>query len=334
MPLFESVQHHLLTPAVLFFFLGLIASLVKSDLALPEAVVQGLSIYLLIAIGFAGGVELAAAGLTATVFKTAVVAVAAGFFIPLIAFGVLRRITDAVNAAAIAAHYGSVSAVTFVSASAFLSAGGIAYEPFLVAIMAVMEAPAIIAGILLARFGCRTEQTALSATQSMLRSDRRLLQEVCLNGSVFLLIGSLVIGAITGERGHALVAPVLVEPFQGLLGIFLLSMGLTAGRGLAAFRKIGLPLVVFGLIMPLAGGGLGVLAGTLLGLTPGGTTLLAVLFASASYIAVPAAMKIALPQANPALALTMALGITFPFNLLVGIPLYHQWTMVAYGAIS
>lgn len=340
MAFLDAMRDNLLSPPILFFFLGTIAGMVKSDLALPKDVVKGLSIYLLIAIGFEGGVKLGTAGLTTTLIGTSVVGLALGFMLPIAGFIVLRRITDPINAAAIAAHYGSVSVVTYLTATTFLSRLGLSYEPFMVALMAIMEFPAIMAGLILARrFGSAQLQAtgsvsrapgALSASSAVMHRNQAVtvshtfLREVLFNGSVLLLVGSLAIGLLTGDRGLEAVKPALIDPFKGVLTIFLLDMGLTAGRGLGDFRKVGVPLGLFGLVMPLFGGSVGLLAGTWLGLSLGGATLLAVLAASASYIAVPAAMRMALPQANPALSLTMALGITFPFNIAFGIPLYHS----------
>ncbi|BAS26902.1 sodium-dependent bicarbonate transport family permease [Limnochorda pilosa] len=340
MQLLSTVHENLLSPLILFFFLGVLASIVRSDLEFPRDVARGLLLYLLIAIGFEGGVNLARSGITPKVLSAGTVGAGFGLLFPVIAFIILRNITDATNAAAIAAQYGSISAVTFVTATAFLSGMGVPYEPFMVALMAVMESPAIASGIFLARRYGRLPQPHVAATSAHswrfssevagkgfwpgLGLNQALVREVFLNSSIVLLTGSLLIGFATGDRGLSIVKPVLVDPFKGVLTFFLLEMGLVAGRGLGEFRRLGVPLSLFGVLMPVFGGLAGAIAGALLDLTLGGTTLLAVLSGSASYIAVPAAMRMALPEANPSLYLTMSLGITFPFNVIVGIPLYYH----------
>lgn len=338
-----TLRENLLHPAILFFFLGLVASLLKSDLKMPTEISKGLSLYLLIAIGFKGGLELARAGVSSQFIVTAVVAIALGLLLPVIAFGLLRRLVDLTNAAAIAAHYGSVSVVTFVTATVFLDARGIAYEPYLVAVLALMESPAIIAGVCLARYFVpqpdpkeRKPAHAIGIVAGAVPSfvlDRTLLREAFLNASIVLLAGSFVVGFLSQESAVAAVQPVLVDPFQGVLALFLLDMGLGAGRRLGGFRMVGPRLALFGIVMPLLGGGVGAIAGALVGLSPGGVTLFAVLMASASYIAVPAAMRLALPEANPGLYLTLALAITFPFNVVIGIPIYHALAQVITGWI-
>lgn len=355
MDIIEAIRTNLLTPPLLFFALGVAAGCLKSDLAIPQAIAKGLALYLLIAIGFEGGAKLAQSGLTAQVFTALAAGVLLSLLLPLLGFVVLRRLVDPLNAAAIAAHYGSVSAVTFVTCTAFLQHAGIEYEPFLVALMAVMESPAIATGLVLARR--YAGMTSASHTASVANSPSEpascgpgrplsslgivshpqalapaghatsppsLLREILLNSSIVLLAGSLLIGSLTGEAGAASLRPVLGDPFQGILSFFLLEMGLTAGRGFAAFRSVGFRLVLFGLGMPVVGGLIGATVGAAIGLSSGGSTLLAVLAASASYIAVPAAMRIALPGADPSLSITLALGVTFPFNVLIGIPLYLQ----------
>lgn len=317
----DSLSENLLSPPVLFFALGLLARWLKSDLRFPPDLAKGLSYYLLISIGFEGGARLAQTGMSPQVASTLVAGVVLGLLLPCAGYAVLCGITRPVDAAAIAAHYGSVSAVTFVTATAFLAAAGVEYESHMVALMAVMESPAIIAGLLLARrFLPRGEATGPGPS---------LVREVFLNGSLVLLTGSLMIGLLTGEAGLQWVKPALLDPFKGVLAVFLLEMGLTAGHGLREFRRLGVPLVAFGLLMPLFGALAGAVAGAMIGLSLGGVTLLAVLAGSASYIAVPAAMRVALPQANPSLYVTLSLGITFPFNVAIGIPLYYRLAALA-----
>ena len=305
---------NLLTPMILSFCLGLVAALARSELSIPEAMAKAMSIYLLFAIGFKGGVSVADHGLDGRLVAALLAGVALSFGLPFVAFGLLRALSrmSVVDAAAVAAHYGSISIVTFVTATTVLSGQGIDSEGYMVAVAAAMEAPAIVAALWLA---------ARSGTGA--RMDARLWHEILLNGSIVLLIGAFVIGAITGAPGMARIESFIVSPFQGVLCLFLLDMGLVAGRGLRGARgQIGPGALAFGVIMPVIGAAFGASAGLLLGLSPGGIALLMTLAASASYIAVPAAMRVALPEANPAISLTLALGITFPFNLIIGIPAY------------
>lgn len=312
---------NLVSPMVLFFALGLAAGWLKSDLAIPEPISKGLSLYLMLAIGFKGGVELASNGVAGTVALALILALALSFSLPLLAFALLRAATrlDIPNAAAIAAHYGSVSVVTFVAATGFLGYRGVPYEGYVVAMLALMETPAIVTGLLLAR--C-TKTAGTTKPQAPFFS-RELAREVFLSGSVVLLGGSLVIGWVTGENGMTVMAPGIVDPFKAVLAVFLLDMGLLVGRRLQDFKTVGWSVVAFGLYMPLIGAAVGLLAAFMIGLSLGGMTLVAVLAASASYIVVPAAMRMSLPQANPAIYVPLSLAVTFPFNLVVGIPLYH-----------
>jgi uncharacterized protein len=299
-------------PVVLFFILGVIAKVAKSDLRLPESMYEALSIYLLLAIGIKGGVELAQQPI-ATVLPQALAAIALGASIPFLLFPVLRRLGKLArpDAAAIAAHYGSVSVVTFAVALSFLLKQDIAAEPYMPLLVALMEAPGIIAGIVLARLG---------AAKGVAWGP--LAHEVMFGKSVLLLLGGLVIGAIAGPTQLKPIEPLFIGLFKGVLALFLLEMGLVAGSRLGDLKRAGPFLIVFALAAPLALGLLGALVGTLIGLSLGGTALLAALAASASYIAAPTAMRTAVPEANPALSIGMALGITFPFNITLGIPLY------------
>jgi hypothetical protein len=268
--------------------------------------------YLLLAIGIKGGVGLRSSDL-ASVGPPAVVTVALGLLTPLIAFGLLRVMTrlSRVDRAALAAHYGSTSLVTFTAALVFLDAAGITYEPFMATLLALLEVPAIIVGLYLAGNSAGSEG-----------SRREALREVATSRSVVLLIGGLAIGAIAGPDGYTTVEPLFGALFPGLLAFFLLEMGVLVGRRLHEVLRGGPGLVVFAFVMPLIGGALGVLAGTATGLSVGGAAVLGVLVASASYIAAPAAVRLALPEADPAYYLTASLVLTFPFNLAIGIPLY------------
>lgn len=319
--LLQLALDNLLSPMALFFALGVAASWLKSDLAIPEPISKGLSLYLMLAIGFKGGVELASNGVAGTVALALILALALSFSLPLLAYALLRAATrlDIPNAAAVAAHYGSVSVVTFVAATGFLGYRAVPYEGYVVAMLALMETPAIVTGLLLAR---RSKTAGTTKPQAPLFS-QELAREVFLSGSVVLLGGSLAIGWITGAKGMEVMAPGIVDPFKAVLAVFLLDMGLLVGRRLQDFRTVGWPVVAFGLYMPLIGATIGLVAAHAIGLSLGGITLVAVLAASASYIVVPAAMRVSLPQANPAIYVPLSLAITFPFNLIVGIPLYH-----------
>lgn len=306
---------NLLSPIILFFALGLLAAFARSDLSIPEAIAKGMSIYLLFAIGFKGGAAVAANGVDSTLILSLVAGVVLSFAIPTVAFALLRVMTglSVTDAAAVAGHYGSISIVTFVAASSVLTASGLDPEGYMVAVAAVMEAPAILSALwLIAHYD-----------KGSAEMDAGLIREIMLNGSIVLLVGSFAIGCITGSEGLALIAPFIVTPFQGVLCLFLLDMGLVAGRGLREARGVLKPgLFIFGMVMPLVGSVFGLGTGLLLGLSPGGIVLFMTLSASASYIAVPAAMRVALPEANPSIYLTLSLGVTFPFNLTIGIPLY------------
>ncbi len=306
----------ILSPVVLFFVLGLLAALARSNMAIPEALSKGLAIYLMMAIGLKGGFEMAASGLSAEVIGVLAAGAALSFLIPIIAYALLRATTKlpGVDAAASAAHYGSISIVTFVAATQAVDLSGISYGGHLVAVAALMETPAIITALILAGRHQKTKPTAGSTG---------LIREVALNASVVVLIGALVIGWITGEAGKAQVGNVFISPLQGVLCLFLLDMGLSAGRGLRqGWRLLQPATIAFGIYMPILSAGLAAVFCMLLGLPAGDAALLITLAASASYIAVPAAMRLALPEAKPAIYLTLSLGVTFPFNLTFGIPLY------------
>lgn len=315
----------ILIPAILFFALGVFAKVIKSDLKFPEGLSKGLSLYLLIAIGLKGGTELANAELGLAI-KSMFWAVVLGFLTPMIGYAILRfrdRI-DRMNAAAITAHYGSVSAGTFLTAVAFLDASGITYETYPIIMMVVMETPAIIIGLLLAAMARRKLQQADSTVGQTPVPWRSLLHEALTNGSVVLLLGAMIIGAVASPEAMEKVYPFSHEIFMGVLCLFLLDLGMEAARRMKTFKKVGFTLVSFGIIMPIIGGLIGIFVGaTLLGFSVGGTLLVAILAASASYIAVPPAMRMGIPEANPSYYLTLSLGVTFPFNVLVGIPLFY-----------
>lgn len=303
---------NLLSPPVLFFLLGLFASVVRSDLAVPDQVARLLALYLMMSIGFRGGLEIAHHGASAQLLAVVAAGVTLSFVTPIVAERLLRLLTTLVRTdrAAIAGHYGSISAVTFAAAIAATSQLSLPHEGFLVAVAAAMETPAIVSCLVLA-----------GGAQGAVR--RGVLREVALNGSVITLIGALAVGALASPNAASAVKPFLVDLFPGFLCLFLLEMGLIAGRGLRDSRAALTPgLLAFGLLQPIAGAALGALLAYVTGLSVGGTAIFITLAASASYIAVPAALRLALPQANLAVALTLSIGVTFPFNLLFGIPAY------------
>lgn len=309
----ELATVNLTTPAVLAFVLGVVSVLVGSDLRLPKSVSTLLTTYLLLAIGLKGGFALAESSWSALA-GPAVATVALGMTIPVAAFAVLNRrgrfsVTDA---AAIAAHYGSVSVVTFTAALAFVAAVGFEAEGFLPALVAILEVPGIVVALLLAQRA--THQTNLRAA----------VHEVLVGRSIVLLVGGLVVGLVAGTDARAAVAPFFIDPFAGVLVLFLLGLGITTGEHLDDLRKAGRYLIGFALAAPVVFGAAGVAAGTAAGLSVGGAAVFGAMAASASYIAAPAAVQVALPSANPAYYLTASLAVTFPFNLVVGIPLYLE----------
>lgn len=309
------VLYNLLSPPILFFFLGALAVLVKSDLEIPQPLPKFFSLYLLLSIGFRGGVELHRGGASRYVVYTLLAAALMAAIVPLYSYFVLRLRLDVPDAAAIAATYGSISAVTFITAAAFLQRIGVDFGGHLVAAMALMESPAIVIGVLLYK---------LNATRG--RGDdfswAELLREAFLNGSVFLIMGSLLIGMLTGESGAEGLRPFTDEIFKGMLAFFLLDMGLVSARRARDLKRAGLFLIAFAILIPLVNAAAGILLARMLGMTTGDALMFTVLCASASYIAVPAAMRLSVPEANPSLYVPMSLAITFPFNIIVGLPLY------------
>ena len=313
---FELAFANLLSPMVLFFALGLAAALARSDLTVPDSVAKFLALYLMMAIGFKGGAAVAKSGVDLKLLGVMLAGVALSALIPLIGFALLRTTTrlSAVDAAAVSAHYGSISIVTFVAATQTLTSLGLVFEGYLVAVAAVMETPAILSALLLARRSGNADRNEKIGP---------LLREIGLNGSVVMLVGSFAIGCITGERGMKAVEPFIGQLFFGMICLFLLDMGLLAGRGMReGLKALSWSAVAFGLYMPLISAGLACVLCLWLGLSHGGTALMITLAASASYIAVPAAMRLALPEAKPSIYLTLSLGVTFPFNLTFGIPFY------------
>lgn len=310
---------------IAFFLLGIVAALARTDIQFPKALYQTLILYLLLAIGLKGGIALAEHASWEILGQSALV-ISLGLILPLIAFPVLYHLggLERYDAASIAAHYGSVSVGTYAVAVAVLEAQGIDYEAYLPLFVVLLEMPAIAVGITLAR---RAQAKASSREDTV-----KLLHEVFLNQGVVLMVGGLVVGLVAGERVAA-VAPLFFDLFPGVLALFLLQMGMVAANCVKDIRRLGSFMLAFGVAMPMVGGFLGCLLGLAIGLSSGGAILLAVLGASASYIAVPAAMQLALPQANHSLSISASLGITFPFNILIGIPTYMVITQSLTGQV-
>jgi hypothetical protein len=309
----ELLTANLLSPMVLAFVLGFVAILVKSDLKLPDGLYASLSIYLLFAIGLKGGVALSQASIS-DLWGPALATLAISAITPALAYGVCRRLgrLDRTDSAAMAAHYGSVSAVTFIAATTFAQMNGLHPEGFLPALVAVLEVPAILIALwLVLRKG---------NSQSL----GPLLHELVTGRAIVLLVGGLLIGLVATPAGMKQVEPLFGDLFKGALTIFLLEMGLVAGAKVPEIKQHAAFLLLFGTLVPLVNGALGAAAGTLAGLSPGGAGVLGAMAASASYIAAPAAVRAMLPQARPSLYLTGAIAVTFPFNLVVGIPVYLE----------
>jgi len=314
---YQILISNLTNPTLLFFVLGIVATLVKSDLEIPAASSKFITLYLLFSIGFKGGQELAHGEFNAEIGYSLLFGLALASLVPLYTFFILRRRLTVSDAAAVAATYGSVSAVTFVAAASFLEAQQLKFGGHMVAVMALMESPAIIVGvILLRRFEPRDEQVADQQTMGS------ILHHAFTNGSVLMVLGSLVIGLIADTKQADGIKPFTTDIFKGFLAIFLLEMGMVTARRFAAFRQYGLFVTLFGIVIPAFNGCVVAWASQFVTHAPGNRFIFAVLAASASYIAVPAAMRLAAPKADPGLYVPMALGVTFPFNITLGMPLY------------
>lgn len=322
------ILFNLLNPPVLFFFLGMIAVFTKSDLEIPSPLPKLFSLYLLISIGFKGGYELAKSGIDLNIAITLLASIIMASIVPIYTFFILRIKLDIYNAAAIAATYGSISAVTFITASSFLEKIDIAYGGHMVAALALMESPAIIVGIILVKmFVPKTNLTSTDSETDQEQADfswGEVFREAFLNASVVLLIGSLIIGVLTGDEGWKKLEPFTQGIFYGALTFFLLDMGIVAAKKIQDLKKTGSFLIAFSVFIPIINALIGIVIAKVLGFTVGDALLFAVLCASASYIAVPAAMRMTVPEANPSLYVSMALALTFPFNIIVGIPLYLE----------
>ncbi len=322
----ELLLSNLLNPAVMFFFLGMLAVLARSDLEIPQSISKLMSLYLLLAIGFKGGVELSHSGITGDILVTLLAAVLMSAIVPVYCFFILRKFISTHDGAAIAATYGSISAVTFITAVAFLEAMDIRSSGYMVAAMALMESPAIIVGLILYRMYSEKDENDVDSF-----SWSKLIREACFNGSVFLIVGSLIIGFLSTDKHAASMSVFTNDLFKGVLALFLLDMGLIAGRRLGALTDAGFKLIAFSVLVPLINAVIAIFISNMLDLSIGDALLFTVLCASASYIAVPAAMRLSIPQANASLYVTMSLAVTFPFNIIIGLPLYLatiQWVML------
>jgi hypothetical protein len=311
-------------PAILFFVFGILAGSLKSNLEIPPQISRFLSLYLLMALGLKGGFALAQSGLTADVLISLAAALGMAILVPVLGYIVLRRFLNGFDAAAIAATYGSVSAVTFITAVQYLDTHGISFGGHMAAAMALMESPAIVLAVVLANHA--RQKVALAGASLPGTSTNaplgRILHEALTDGAQLLLLGAMLIGVLTGESGQAAMKPFSVDLFKGMLAFFLLDMGLLAARNMGKLRGQSVWLLVYAVAGPLVHAGIALVLGSVLGMSVGNVALLMVLAASASYIAVPAVIRHAIPEANPSLYFGMSLGLTFPFNILIGIPLY------------
>ena len=314
-----------LDPAILFFVFGLLAGGLRSNLEIPAPISRFLSLYLLMALGLKGGFALAASGLTTQVTISLAAALLLAVVVPAIGYLLLRRVLSGFDAAAIAATYGSVSAVTFITAVQYLDTHAVAFGGHMAAAMALMESPAIVMAVVLANMARQRQTTAGAAAAAAPRhapSLRHILHESFTDGAQLLLLGAMLVGILTGEAGQAAMKPFAVDLFKGMLAFFLLDMGLLAARHMGDLKGKSPWLLGYALLGPLAHAALALGLARVLGLSVGDGALLMVLAASASYIAVPAVVRQAIPEANPSLYVGMSLGLTFPFNILMGIPLY------------
>lgn len=323
----DLILQNILNPPILFFFLGMLAVFLKSDLSIPQPLPKLFSLYLLIAIGLHGGYELSKSGITTDVFKSLSLAIFMATIVPIYSYFILRTKLDTYNSVAIAATYGSISAVTFITGITYLQAINIEYGGYMVAAMTLMESPAIVIGLVFAALFAKD-----SKKESYEKTDwKDILREAFLNPSVFLLVGALIIGILTGEKGWHSMEPLFGTLFKGFLAFFLLDMGLVAAKKIYELKKVGFFLIGFAIIMPIVNACVAIALTYFFDISKGDAFLLALLSASASYIAVPAAMRLSVPEANPGLYLPLSLAITFPFNISLGIPLYYYFINILWG---
>ncbi len=311
------VAQNILNPPILFFFLGMLAVFLKSDLTIPQPLPKFFSLFLLIAIGLHGGYELSKSGLDLYILKALSLAIFMAILVPIYSFFILRVKLDTYNSVALAATYGSISAVTFITGITYLQTIGVEYGGFMVAAMTLMESPAIVIGLVFAVLFTKKDNNSSKTNWG------EIFKEAFLNPSVFLLMGALIIGVLTGEKGWTSVEPLFGALFKGILAFFLLDMGIVAAKRIYELKKLGFFLIAFAIFMPIFNAIVGMSLGYYFEISKGDAFLLALLSGSASYIAVPAAMRLSVPEANPGIYLPLSLAITFPFNISIGIPLYY-----------
>ncbi|MBU0924804.1 sodium-dependent bicarbonate transport family permease [bacterium] len=316
----DLIIQNILNPPILFFFLGMLAVFLKSDLSIPQPLPKFFSLYLLIAIGLHGGYELSKSGLTFDVIKALLLAVFMAILVPIYSFFILKIKLDVHNAIAVAATYGSISAVTFITGITYLQSLGVEYGGYMVAAMTLMESPAIIIALVFVAIFSKKDG---NHDEEKKANWQEILREAFLNPSVFLLMGALLIGMLTGEKGWTSMEPLFGALFKGMLAFFLLDMGLVAAKRIYELKKLGSFLIFFAILMPIFNASIAMMLAYFFGLSKGDAFLLALLSGSASYIAVPAAMRLSVPEANPSIYLPLSLAITFPFNISLGIPLYY-----------
>ena len=311
------IAQNILNPPILFFFLGMLAVFLKSDLTIPQPLPKFFSLFLLIAIGLHGGYELSKSGLDLYILKALSLAIFMAILVPIYSFFILWVKLDTYNSVALAATYGSISAVTFITGITYLQTIGVEYGGFMVAAMTLMESPAIVIGLVFAVLFTKKDNNSSKTNWG------EIFKEAFLNPSVFLLMGALIIGVLTGEKGWTSVEPLFGALFKGILAFFLLDMGIVAAKRIYELKKLGFFLIAFAIFMPIFNAIVGMSLGYYFEISKGDAFLLALLSGSASYIAVPAAMRLSVPEANPGIYLPLSLAITFPFNISIGIPLYY-----------
>ena len=323
----DIILQNILNPPILFFFLGMLAVFFKSELSIPQPLPKLFSLYLLIAIGLHGGYELSQSGIDIYIFKSLGLAVFMATLVPIYSYFILRIKLDTYNAVAVAATFGSISAVTFITGITYLQTIGVEYGGYMVAAMTLMESPAIIIGLVFATLFAKDKNNKEKSSANW----GEILREAFLNPSVYLLVGALIIGILTGEKGWHSMEPLFGTLFKGMLAFFLLDMGIVAAKRIYELKKLGLFLIVFAIAMPIFNASLSMVFAYFFELSKGDAFLLALLSGSASYIAVPAAMRLSVPEANPGIYLPLSLAITFPFNISLGIPLYYYLINLLWG---
>jgi hypothetical protein len=324
----DLIIQNIMNPPVLFFLLGMLAVFLRSELTIPQPLPKLFSLFLLISIGLHGGYELSKSGLTTDVAKGLLLAILMASIVPIYSFFILKTKLDVYNSIAVAATFGSISAVTFITGITYLQTIGVEYGGYMVAAMTLMESPAIIIGLILAAIFARQDSNGEKREQTKWGE---IMREAFLNPSVFLLMGALLIGIMTGEKGWHSMEPFFGDLFKGILALFLLDMGLVAAKRISDLKKVGPFLIAYAIIMPIFNATVALMLASFFGLSKGDAFLLALLSASASYIAVPAAMRLSVPEANPGIYLPLSLAVTFPFNISLGIPLYYFLVNMMWG---